>query len=233
MLCVLGLINFYNIPYIVFVVLLRTFLLDPSTHTLEISNAMRIHAILMIGAISSLGYGGVCCTFLLRDVRSHEHLEPVFGGPLLGLVLSQIASVPLTIAVFAVGFFQLRSVVSLQRRAAPRDIPRPCVHGVPITTQVRGIDSISAVLAEVERSSSAERDAALFFGVSDEVRNRPEAYQEYLEIPVGTLSERSLIRIHDGSWRDHIYPDADSIELAMHSLNESLETRTPTTAQHV
>jgi hypothetical protein len=190
MLCVLGLINFYNIPYAVFVVLLRAFLWGSSTPTAEIPNALRTHTVLVTGAVASLGYGAVCCTFLLQEVRSHEHLAPVFGVPLLALVLGQIASVPLTMAVFAVGLFHMRRVLRPQQRAVPTSSPGALVQGVLVEMWERR--SAPAVVGGARISdhggleAAAECDAALFtseaiaFAQSyeDIVRERALEYME-------------------------------------------------------
>jgi hypothetical protein len=187
MLCVLGLLNFFNIPYVVFVILLRAFLSDPSTPALEMPNALRTHTVLVTGAVASLGYGTVCCTFVLREVRSHEHLAPVFGVPVLALVLGQITSVPLTMAVFAAGLSQLRSASRVQQRAAsrarqrtaPEPSPRTFVQGVLVEPVDGGI-----VLSDLEGlTATASRDATLFAraivfaqGYEDAVRERALMY---------------------------------------------------------
>jgi hypothetical protein len=199
MLCVLGVINFYNIPYVVFVILLRAFLSNSPTFALDIPSALRMHTALVTGAVASLGYGAVCGAFVLRDVQPHEHLAPVLSVPILALVLCQIASVPLTMAVFAAGLFQMRSTARLRQRAVPRSSTVPVVHGVLVEALVRRPEPATGggtLLSDLQ-VMGAERDAALFaseavaFAQSYEGAVRERAL-EYLEAALSERSGRSV-----------------------------------------
>lgn len=216
-LCVLGVVNFYNIPYVAFAILLRAFLSGPPLPPLEASNAVRLHVIVVGGAVASLGYGAAGCAFLMRSVASDERLAALLGPPVAVLALVQMASMPLTIGVFATGLCRMQRVLDMQQSVAPVAPARPVVRGVPVEARSRDPGPAIGGGGFLDVQSPAERDTALFLYLRDVVQSRTA---ERMALAVDPFAIRALVADQERFLSSSAFRSGPRSELSLLDLDE-------------
>ena len=99
-------LNFYNVPFLVFVTLLRMLVVRPTDSGFDHRALLLTYTALTVGAVASLGYGAVACVIVMY--RAYE--QPGVGGLVYHaaaiLLLVQIFSMSTTVWVLMATTFR-------------------------------------------------------------------------------------------------------------------------------